>query len=446
MSFLCWRWVHKHCCRSYLITEWSAVYLMYTLRPLLSWQYFIQASHLYQLHMKTEYGLAAALDRYDHLPLPPDNSLERKVQRRLEESMYWSCFKSESEFRVELPLPQSELSNYAHPSLFPSPPSPAAGQIEEDSDLTRIYSNGSTADMGSELSRNRSRADEADELRRHARLLCNEEESWYYYLTEIALRRIGNRIINAFFGDNSIPWTNVQELLPIAIEYDNQVSAWSANLPLAMQHWEMSEAIRAPAYYPNLDGNGNPVSRELSWAIDNRLLEMRSWLYQPFLHYLIHSMPGRRLRETTSPHPTDLIPGYASTQDGFVTEMLRLDPSCTEENAALLYHFIASGIECNLKILDVRSLRHRHHGLWFDLRSTMCASLILLAIVRSGHSDWIPGGPELLWGRGLEVNSIGGKIGHVLDEFDYWTTESPDMKRHREVLQDLAQSVKAALD
>lgn len=357
--------------------------------------------------------------------------------------MYWSCFKSESEFRVELPLPQSELSNYTHPSLFPSPPSPAAGEVEE-AGLSRIYSNGSTADNA--LGRVRSRAEEADDLRMHARLLCNEEESWYYYLTEIALRRIGNRIINAFFGDKSISWNNVQELLPIAVEYDTQVTAWSANLPLAMQHWEMSEAIRAPAYNPSFDGTSNPVSRELSWAIDNRLLEMRSWLYQPFLHHLIHMVPGTYLRQTAGANGTDSSPEYAPTQDRFVATVLQTDPSCTEENATLLHHFIASGIECNLKILEVRSLRHRHHGLWFDLRSTMCASLMLLAVVKSGHSDWIPGGAELLWGRDSTTGEIGGKIGHILDEFDFWTTESPDMKRHREVLEDVARFVRAELD
>jgi hypothetical protein len=33
---------------------------------------------------------------------------------------------------------------------------------------------------------------------KHIKRLYNEEGSWYYYLTEAALRRIGNRIINAF--------------------------------------------------------------------------------------------------------------------------------------------------------------------------------------------------------------------------------------------------------
>ena len=89
---------------------------MYTMRPLLSWQYFIQSSHLYQLYMKTTHGLAADISQLGQFPIEHFGISDSK-RRRLEESMYWSCFKSESEFRVELPLPQSEISNYHHPNV-----------------------------------------------------------------------------------------------------------------------------------------------------------------------------------------------------------------------------------------------------------------------------------------------------------------------------------------
>jgi len=56
-------------------------------------------------------------------PSRHSSSTDRK-SRRLEQSLYWSCFKSECEFRVELPLQQSEISLGEYPDLFPSPPSP----------------------------------------------------------------------------------------------------------------------------------------------------------------------------------------------------------------------------------------------------------------------------------------------------------------------------------
>ncbi|KAK5001897.1 hypothetical protein LTR28_012106 [Elasticomyces elasticus] len=116
---------------------------------------------------------------------------------------------------------------------------------------------------------------------------------------------------------------------------------------------------------------------------------------------------------------------------------------------------IKSGIDCNLKVLDVRTLRHRHHGLWYDLRSIMCASLVLLAVVKSGHQAWIPGSVQTLWGGsgvsamsagdgdgGAARQEIGGRIGRVLAQFDFWAAESPDLVRHREVLEDVVRDVR----
>ena len=64
----------------------------------------------------------------------------------------------------------------------------------------------------------------------------------------------------------------------------------------------------------------------------------------------------------------------------------------------ILESLITSGIDCSLKTLDVRPRGHRHHGLWFDLRSAMSAALTVLAIIKSGNAAWIPGGVEAVWG------------------------------------------------
>lgn len=423
----------------------AGVYLMYTLRPLASWQYFFQASTLYQMYMKTRYGPMTTMTDQINMSPPHDGFMGAK-QKRIEESLYWSCFKSECEFRVELPLPQSEISTYHHPQLFPSPPSPPSGGIDARQSPSPFSSQDSTMKVASvQENMNPSPINtEILTLRLHAKRLCNEEESWYYYLTEIALRRIGNRIINTFFGHKPESWRDIKSLLGIALEFDTQVSAWSAHLPAAMQHWETTYTIRAPALGNVADGNGNHASRELSWATENRLLEMRSWLYQPFLYYLVHNNSFSRLsaarKNTANGQPSRPWEESTRTSAGLAEGL------SVEEDAAL-YHFITSGIECNLKILDVRSLRHRHHGLWYDMRSLMCASLILLAVVKSGHEAWISGGVEGLWGLNSGEMSqgqpIGGKIGHVLAEFNFWSTESPDLVRHAEVLEDMTRRVQA---
>ena len=195
---------------------------MYTLRPLLSWQYFTQASILYQLYMKSTHRLASDISLLGQIPVEHTNIPDSK-QRRLEESMYWSCFKSESEFRVELPLPQSELATYYHPQMFPSPPSPANVEKENDQAEETEINRSPLVELNG-VADTSPYASEAASLREHARQLCNEEESWYYYLTEIALRRIGNRIINTFFRLEPVSWLNIKPWLPIALEFDVSLS------------------------------------------------------------------------------------------------------------------------------------------------------------------------------------------------------------------------------
>lgn len=453
------------------------VYLMYTLRPILSWQYFIHASVLYQLYRKTTHGIP---ESHTRVPSQPLTAAERKT-RRLEQSLYWSCFKSECEFRVELPFPQSEISAGECPNLFPSPPSPHetdVASIPTSNLLDRSSVGGRQASL-TPLGHFDAQAhitDEEQELRQHAKNLCNEEESWYYYLTEIALRRIGNRIINTFFRQDRSSWLNIKPLLRMAQEFEAQVSSWSAHLPPAMQHYETTSIIRAPHLNSHSQGAGGHVSRELSWAVDNRLLEMQTWLYQPFLYYLVHV--GLGLPSTTSgsyPYHATAIPDQR-TRDGRLSNLLNpflpaAHPAAgshvlglpddaavadggsplDNEDLAVLRSLIASGIECNLKTLEVRSIGHRHHGLWYDLRSIMCSSLTLLAVVKSGNAAWIPGGAEALWGSNPGASywadlpvPIGGKIAKVLAQFSFWAAEAPDLLRYREILEEVVRDVRGS--
>jgi hypothetical protein len=409
----------------------AGVYLMYTLRPMLSWQHFHQAAITYQLYLKTNGRILDnfAILEQSHAHLQPGSAAYRK-QARLEQRLYWSCFKSESEFRVELPLPQSEIADYEFPKLFPSPPSPPSP--------AQFGANAGTGDTAPQITAlPRKPSLDTDGTGR-------QTESWYYYLTEVALRRIGNRIINTFFTGNRDSWMTIEPYLDIAVEFETQVSSWYANLPSAMQRYETNSTIRAPRRESIGGIEIDAVSQELSWATENRLLEMRSWLYQPFLYHLVHAKP-QRLASQPLASPTDYARSTRSTSLG-------------PEAAGVLWSLIRRGIDCNLTILETRSLPHRHHGLWYDLRAIMCASLILLAVVQSGNIDLIPGGVETLVGTSNEQASserlqrrttstgsssvqpltlIGGRFGRVLDQLRFWSTEAPEMARHASTLERL---------
>ncbi|CAI6096202.1 unnamed protein product [Clonostachys chloroleuca] len=457
----------------------AGVYLMYTLRPLESWHYFYQASLFCQFDLRMTHGLSDTFAEV--LGAPPPHTLDSagRKARRLEQSLYWSCFKSECEFRVELPLPQSEISLGEYPNLFPSPPSP----VPMNADASTTDDGGGILGNGGSHSH---LTPEQLELRQHSQRLCNEEESWYYYLTEIALRRIGNRIINTFFHDpDQSAWLhNIRPLLRIGQEFESQISSWSAHLPRAMQTYESESVIRAPHLDYSNERSSSHVSRELSWAIDNRLLEMQTWLYQPFLYYLCHAGQSRRNNSASASTPTSnnpvtsllnpWSPAASSTPSmdylaagqqhnqhnqhhhhhhlsgtnnaAAAAQALALDM----DDLPILHSLIRSGIDCSLKTIDVRTRWHRHHGLWFDLRAIMSASLTLLAVVKSGNVAWIPGGDETLWGvstpgEGMGVTApIGGKLGKVLEQFDFWAAEAPDMPRYRQVLESVVREVRGS--
>ncbi|KFY90218.1 hypothetical protein V500_05231 [Pseudogymnoascus sp. VKM F-4518 (FW-2643)] len=324
---------------------YSAVYLMYTFSPLQAWNHFCQASTFYQLSFRK-------ISKMSETPRL-QGSLDglSLTHRRLEQSLYWSCFKSECEIRVELPLPQSGIASIEYPHLFPSPPSHSRSEM---------------------LSADRGLMHDTDKD-------LNEEKSWYYYLTEVALRRISNRILSTFYRQDHRNWNNILPLIPIAKEFESQILVWSDNLPPAMQ------------YDVNLTEEG--PSRELSWATGNRLLEMRSWLYQPFLYHAIH----------------------ADTQTSHVRE----NP--------VLQSLVEAAMDCHLETVQKRSFRHRHHGIWFDIRAVVSAAFSVIAAAKSGkvtvREEWAD------------------HITHIIATLAFWESESPDLVRTRQVLERLFHEV-----
>ncbi|QMW45584.1 hypothetical protein G4B11_009039 [Aspergillus flavus] len=372
----------------------AGVYLMYTFRPLAAWNHFYQASTFYRLRLRMIDGLNIDDD------IPADEAAQRgtPVSRHMEQSLYWSCFKSEVEIRVELPLPQSAIAEYEYPALFPTPPN-----------LSEDYPEGGSHGAGWSTSWNSSRpassyhsnrAQTSFGVRNHIMQLFDEEQSWYYYLTEVALRRIGNRVLNAFYREGQSMWSDIRPFIPLALEFETQINAWSANLPPGLRHYKDNEGSGQTRN--RFSEMQDSISLELSWAIANRLLEIRLWLYQPFLYFVIHNPvdTGQEARRTRS-------------------------SSFTGEELATIAILVQSGMHCALKILEARCLRHRHHGIWFDLRALVTSSLIVIAAIKSGNLD-VPGIDSP-----MELKS---HFEGTLQALNYWEDEAPDIKKARCIL------------
>lgn len=398
----------------------TSVYLMYTFRPLEAWDQFYQASSFYQFYQRSVYGPHAA-GRLDQI---------NSRQRRLEQSLYWSCFKSEVEMRVELPLSQSTIASFEYPSMFPSPPSPPSPTMtasdagfDEQSPWYRVIDAEYGIDVR-QLGQNNGLFDlpGASNGVPPRSSPYNEEESWFYYLTEVALRRISNRIINTLYRCNRESWLQAEHWVGLALELEAQINAWSAHLPAAMQTFDASplSLLKLPRFTASVGSSRESVSRELSWCTENRLLEMRSWLYQPFLYCAIHQ---------------------PWNQDGGVQSF----SLASEGQGPEFWKLVAAGIEINFRILHWRALFHRHHGIWFDMRSVITAVIILCGLAKSGNNEV----PMCLFSHSKEgAGYCEGKhqltcisFETIFNRLKYWEEEAPDVRHSRLILEELVREV-----
>ena len=425
---------------------------MYTLRPLASWEHFYQASNFYLLYLKTISGPISDDGSYQGVQY---STVMDPTQQRLEQSLYWSSFKSEIEFRVELPLPQSPIADLERTDMFPSPPLPApskyVSRTTSPASLHRFVNINYDVGLEDIRGHDRTLSHDSDEwaIRQHARELCNEEQSWYYYLTELALRRIGNRIINTFYQhpEEHKSWLDITPLIPIAQELEAQISTWSANLPPSMMHHE--------GQMEGFADDRSSASKELTWATENRINEMRSWLYQPFLYYAIHrGDPLQNLRGNVSPGPSlyglfEASLGqmsseghmYHPTENDISSQSIDGPSFLLDPQTVQLQALIKAGVDCNLKILEGRSLRHRHHGLWYDLRALVTACLILIALMRTGNLD----PKEVGEGSLSELGRHESKFTKAFEALGFWGDEAPDIRHAREILQDLLEKTREML-
>lgn len=212
--------------------------------------------------------------------------------------------------REEIALPPTELVKVEYFDSFPSPPC----SIPDPEDEAQA---GSTANLD-----------------------ASSERSWYYYLSEIAGRRIANRINAALYPLDPEEWTRmpVQNLLCIAEELDTQVIQWVENF--------------SPFVRFNRESNAD----ELSYFLHARYLDLRERIWRPFLYLAAHSSPQ--------------------------------DP-----NLPIYIQHASQCLNTIFKHILNCSIKHRHHGSWFAARNLFTQGLLVLVAAKSPNiampSNWV---------------------------------------------------------
>jgi hypothetical protein len=264
------------------------------MRPLKAWMSFNQACTIFQTYLHTRARQEAT-----------------RGTRRLEQRLYWSCLKSECEMRDEVDLPPSGLAKANHPDVFPSPP---GGTPEPEA--------------SGEASHSPSAHRQAD-----------VEKSWYYYLSEIASRRLKNRILTVLHSGSPFSWqlAPLSKLYRLAEELDSQVQRWAEHIP---------------GFVETLHED---TTDELTFMLMARYLDMQELICRPFLYLIVHS------EQSHQHNPITLA--YAER-----------------------------GLNLVFRLLRQFSTKHRHHGSWYGGREQFTLSLVLLAAVRSRQvsvsEDW----------------------------------------------------------
>ena len=160
-------------------------------------------------------------------------------------------------------------------------------------------------------------------------LKSQREVVWYYYLAEIALRRLGNRILNFYHKHNSgKPTIDIDAVAG----FEQQAADWMRSLPQVLNFEVMAASP------------GGELSDSLKFILDGHLLDCYEMLYWPFLtEVILHGVPHN------TPHVLEQL-AYKSLA------------ICVQRIHKNEHGFFA-----------------RHHGTWLMLRSCTRSALVLIA-------------------------------------------------------------------
>ncbi|KAH8590034.1 hypothetical protein B0O99DRAFT_635488 [Bisporella sp. PMI_857] len=294
----------------------AGVYLMATLRPIEAWKMFVHALACCQC-----------------FPTPTSSdTFQNDELLQSQESLYWTCFKSELELRLELGVGKPGISDFAYPHFFPSPPKSIKTQ---------------------------------------------NQTAWYFYLAEIALRRLGNRILNYLYQYDPSR-TSVIQAIDVVSDFEQQAQTWRESLPTALK------LNLAAGDFENAD----PAHAALRFILTGHLLDCYEMMYWPFIVDSIHS---------------------------------------TTAQSAEAQVFVQKGLElCVQRIVKNKSgFYHHHHGTWLMVRSCTRSALVLLSAARSHLSA-------------LLDPSWKGAVAQVYKMLRYWKNDLKDVPYYLDILEKLA--------
>ncbi|KAF4967301.1 hypothetical protein FSARC_5131 [Fusarium sarcochroum] len=213
----------------------ATIFEKFALRPLRAWYYVQQACSRLETHLRQRGERPRAPFRESN---PQDYHLEQRL--------FWTCFRAESELVFELGLRPSALESFSYPEPLPSPPE---GLLTGQTPRTE----------GSQV--------DPDEEQRQV-----DERGWYYYLSEISIRRTVDETLNLLYRNGEEYWMkNPLYLIRQYHECEQQISQWHYHLPAVVQF----ESDKLP-------------EEEFAAALQGRASLWREYTLRPIFYYVLH--------------------------------------------------------------------------------------------------------------------------------------------------------------
>lgn len=273
----------------------SGVFMATIFKTSTAWRYFLQALACCQ-------GLRLA---------PWPNTEEQTDQEAqlvaAGQAVYWSAWKSELEMRTTLNPPDFPLQTESlYPSFFPTPPAMSSDQLAPDEAVAR-----------------------------------RQRLSWYFYLSEISLRRLATRIQQEIVrtAANSTKDT-LEALAELEPEWQQEAQGWLSNLP------------------PELSLQSSSDSDDICrFVLRGHLLNIYELIYWPF-----------------------------------VMAALGVDPHVKAVSQSTL-RLANNGLQAHVDrfIVNQPGFYHRHHGTMFMLRACTRSALVLILAERLAAKGTIVG-------------------------------------------------------
>ncbi|KAL5618326.1 hypothetical protein FOVSG1_000548 [Fusarium oxysporum f. sp. vasinfectum] len=215
----------------------ATIFEKFAFRPLRAWYYVQQACSRLEIHLRQRGERPRAPFRQNN---PADYHLEQRL--------FWTCFRAESELVFELGLRPSALESFSYPEPLPTPPE---GLLAGTGQTPR--SEGSHIDQ--------------DEEQRYV-----DERGWYYYLSEISIRRTVDETLNLLYRNGEEYWMkHPTYLIRQYHESEQQISQWHYHLPAAVQF-----------------ENDKLPEEEFASALQGRASLWQEYTLRPIFYYLLH--------------------------------------------------------------------------------------------------------------------------------------------------------------